>query len=93
VIFDYETLKLLGWGFVGVLLLGFAVMDGFDMGVATLLPYVARTDRERRVVINSVGPTWEGNQTPGSSPRAAPCSRRGPWSTPWPSRASTLRSC
>jgi cytochrome d ubiquinol oxidase subunit II len=59
---DYETLRLLWWGLLGILLIGFAVMDGFDLGVAILLPYVARTDTERRVAINTVGPVWEGNQ-------------------------------
>jgi cytochrome d ubiquinol oxidase subunit II len=59
---DYETLRFIWWLLLGILLIGFAVMDGFDLGVATLLPAVARTDRERRVVINVVGPVWEGNQ-------------------------------
>jgi cytochrome d ubiquinol oxidase subunit II len=60
--FDYETLKLIWWLFVGVLLLGFAVMDGHDMGVGTLLPFVGKSDIERRVLINTVGPHWDGNQ-------------------------------
>jgi cytochrome d ubiquinol oxidase subunit II len=60
--FDYETLRILWWGLMGVLLIGFALTDGFDLGVAALLPFVARTDSERRMVINSIGPTWEGNQ-------------------------------
>ncbi|MGB4813125.1 MAG: cytochrome d ubiquinol oxidase subunit II [Methylophilaceae bacterium] len=62
-LFDYETLKLIWWVFIGVLLIGFAVMDGFDMGVATWLPFLGKTDEERRVIINTIGPTWEGNQT------------------------------
>ena len=61
-ILDYESLKILWWLFVGVLLIGFAVTDGFDMGVGALLPFLGKTDEERRVIINSVGPTWEGNQ-------------------------------
>lgn len=61
--FDYETLKLIWWLFIGVLLIGFAVMDGFDMGVATWLPFLGKTDDERRVIINAIGATWEGNQT------------------------------
>ncbi len=61
-LFDYITLKLIWWLFVCVLLIGFAVMDGFDMGIATLLPFVARNDDQRRVLINSIAPTWEGNQ-------------------------------
>ena len=59
---DYETLRIIWWGLLGVLLIGFAVMDGFDLGAAVLLPAVARTDLERRIVLNAVGPVWEGNQ-------------------------------
>ena len=61
-LFDYATLKLIWWLFVGVLLVGFAIMDGMDLGIGTLLPFVGRTDDERRVMLNSVGPHWEGNQ-------------------------------
>jgi len=61
-IFDYETLKVIWWLFVGVLLIGFAVTDGFDMGVGALLPFLGKNDEERRVIINSIGATWEGNQ-------------------------------
>lgn len=59
---DYETLRLIWWLLLGVLLIGYAVMDGFDLGVGALLRIVAQTDPERRVVINTVGPVWEGNQ-------------------------------
>jgi len=59
---DYATLKVLWWGLVGVLLIGYALTDGYDLGVATLLPFVAKTDKERRLVINSIGPMWEGHQ-------------------------------
>jgi cytochrome d ubiquinol oxidase subunit II len=59
---DYETLRILWWALLGILLIGFAVMGGRDLGVGTLLPFVAKTDEERRVLINLVGPTWEGNQ-------------------------------
>src|SRR6202167_3352506 len=60
--FDYETLRLIWWALLGILLIGFAVLDGFDLGTAALLPLVARTDLERRVAINTLGPVWEGNQ-------------------------------
>jgi cytochrome bd ubiquinol oxidase subunit II len=60
--FDYTTLKIIWWLLVGVLLVGFAIMDGHDMGVGMLLPFVGKTDNERRVVINTVGPHWDGNQ-------------------------------
>ncbi len=59
---DYETLRILWWALLGILLIGFALADGFDLGVASLLPFVARTDEERRIVINTIGATWEGNQ-------------------------------
>lgn len=61
-ILDYNTLKLIWWLFVGVLLIGFALTDGFDLGIGALLPFVGRSDTERRVIINAIGPTWEGNQ-------------------------------
>ncbi|HZJ95530.1 MAG TPA: cytochrome d ubiquinol oxidase subunit II [Thiopseudomonas sp.] len=60
--FDYETLKLIWWVLVGVLLIGFALTDGFDLGAVILMPFVGRTDSERRVVLNTIGPHWEGNQ-------------------------------
>jgi len=60
--FDYETLRLLWWAILGILLIGFAVMDGFDLGTAALLPFVGRNNVERRIAINTVGPVWEGNQ-------------------------------
>ena len=59
---DYDILRLIWWSLIGVLLLAFAITDGFDLGTGILLPFVAKTDIERRVVINSVGPVWEGNQ-------------------------------
>jgi len=59
---DYDVLRLIWWLLLGVLLVGFAVTDGFDLGTGILLPFVGKTDVERRVVINSVGPVWEGNQ-------------------------------
>ena len=59
---DYEVLKIVWWLFIGVLLVGFALTDGFDLGIGALLPFIAKNDEERRVVINSIGPTWEGNQ-------------------------------
>ncbi|HEX5211260.1 MAG TPA: cytochrome d ubiquinol oxidase subunit II [Pseudolabrys sp.] len=59
---DYETLRVIWWLFLGVLLIGFAIMDGFDLGVVALLPFLAKTDTERRIAINTIGPVWEGNQ-------------------------------
>lgn len=59
---DYESLKLIWWVLIGVLLIGWAVTDGFDMGVLSLLKVVGKTDNERRVMLNTVGPHWDGNQ-------------------------------
>ena len=59
---DYEVLRVIWWVLVGVLLIGFAVTDGFDLGVGALLTLVGRTDQERRVMINTIGPHWDGNQ-------------------------------
>lgn len=59
---DYDVLRVIWWVLLGVLLIGFALTDGFDMGVGALLPFIGKTDTERRVIINTVGPVWEGNQ-------------------------------
>lgn len=60
--FDYETLRIIWWLLLGALLIGFAVMDGFDLGVAALLRVLARNDHERRALLETIEPTWEGNQ-------------------------------
>lgn len=58
----YAVFRVIWWVLLGVLLGGFAVMDGFDLGAAALIPWVGCSDAERRMVINTVGPVWEGNQ-------------------------------
>ncbi len=59
---DYEVLRVIWWALVGVLLIGFAITDGFDMGVGALLPIIGKSDTERRVMINTIAPHWDGNQ-------------------------------
>jgi cytochrome bd ubiquinol oxidase subunit II len=59
---ELETLRVIWWVLLGVLFMGFAVMDGFDLGAALLFPLVTRNDAERRIVLNTIGPIWEGNQ-------------------------------
>lgn len=59
---DYEVLRVIWWALVGVLLIGFAITDGFDMGVGALLPIIGKNDNERRVMINTIAPHWDGNQ-------------------------------
>jgi cytochrome bd ubiquinol oxidase subunit II len=58
----FDVLRVIWWLLLGVLLTGFALTDGFDMGVGALIPFVGKTDTERRVAINTIGPVWEGNQ-------------------------------
>ncbi|MFN3469927.1 MAG: cytochrome d ubiquinol oxidase subunit II [Novosphingobium meiothermophilum] len=59
---DYETLRVIWWGLMGTLLIGFALTDGYDLGVAALMPFIGRTDEERRMAINAIAPHWEGHQ-------------------------------
>lgn len=59
---DYEVLRFIWWILIGVLLIGFAITDGFDMGVLNLLPVVGKSNVERRVMINAIAPHWDGNQ-------------------------------
>lgn len=59
---DYEFLRFVWWILVGVLLIGFAVTDGFDMGVLNLLPFAGKKEVEKRIMINSIAPHWDGNQ-------------------------------
>ncbi|MGB2078262.1 MAG: cytochrome d ubiquinol oxidase subunit II [Vibrio sp.] len=60
--FEYEILRFIWWVLIGVLFIGFAVTDGFDMGVGAMLPILGKTDTERRVMINTIAPHWDGNQ-------------------------------
>ena len=59
---DYETLRIIWWALLGALLIGFVVMDGFDLGLGAIFRFVGRTDEERRALLESVEPVWEGNQ-------------------------------
>lgn len=86
--FDYETLRVIWWALVGVLLIGFAITDGFDMGVGALLPFVGKKDVERRVMLNTMGPHWKVTRFGWSLP-VVPCSPPGRWCMPRPSPAST----
>jgi cytochrome d ubiquinol oxidase subunit II len=60
--FDYEVLRFIWWALIGVLLIGFTVTDGFDLGVGILLPIIGKDDTDRRIMINTVAPHWDGNQ-------------------------------
>jgi cytochrome bd ubiquinol oxidase subunit II len=58
----YEALRVIWWLLLGVLLIGFAIMDGFDLGLGATFRFLGRTDAQRRVLLQSVEPVWEGNQ-------------------------------
>lgn len=59
---EYEVLRFIWWVLIGVLFIGFAIMDGYDLGTANLLPFMSKNDAERRIMINAVAPHWDGNQ-------------------------------
>ncbi len=59
---DYATLRVLWWAILGMLLIGFAILDGFDFGVAALLKSLGRNDAERKVLLEGIESNWEGNQ-------------------------------
>nr|WP_321983920.1 cytochrome d ubiquinol oxidase subunit II [uncultured Lichenicoccus sp.] len=62
IVLDYPTLRVIWWTLLGVLLIGFALTDGRDLGIAALLPFIARNETERRMAINVAGPSWDGDQ-------------------------------
>lgn len=62
ILLEYETLRVIWWVLVCVLAIGLVVTDGFDLGVGALLTFLGKNDDERRVMINTIGPHWDGNQ-------------------------------
>jgi cytochrome d ubiquinol oxidase subunit II len=59
---SYEFLQILWFILIAVLWIGFFFLEGFDFGVGMLLPFFGKKDIERRAVINTIGPTWDGNE-------------------------------
>ncbi|WP_166830609.1 cytochrome d ubiquinol oxidase subunit II [Thalassoroseus pseudoceratinae] len=59
---SYDSLTFIWYVLLGVLLIGYSILDGFDLGVGILHPFIAKDDRERRLVMNSIGPLWDGNE-------------------------------
>ena len=62
-IFDYATLKVIWWCFIGGIIIVFALTDGWDLGIGMLSPFLGKSDDERRIILRSIEPNWEGNQT------------------------------
>ncbi|OEF97621.1 cytochrome d ubiquinol oxidase subunit II [Desulfuribacillus alkaliarsenatis] len=46
----------------GVLIIGYAILDGFDLGIGSLFHYLGKTEDEKKILINSIGPVWDGNE-------------------------------
>jgi cytochrome d ubiquinol oxidase subunit II len=59
---EWATLAIIWFGLLGVLLIGYAILDGFDLGVGILHPFAPTNDLERRIAINAIGPVWDGNE-------------------------------
>lgn len=59
---DYGTLREIWWLLLGVLLIGFAVTDGYDLGLGAIYRFIARDDTERRMALEAIEPHWEGHQ-------------------------------
>jgi cytochrome bd ubiquinol oxidase subunit II len=60
--FDYEMLRVIWWLLLGILLIGFAETDGFDLGLGAVFRFLGRTEPERRALIETIEPVWDGNQ-------------------------------
>jgi len=59
---NHETLQIIWYILIYVLIIGYAILDGFDLGVGILSPFIAKTDRERRTLLAAIGPFWDGNE-------------------------------
>jgi cytochrome bd ubiquinol oxidase subunit II len=57
-----EFLQIIWFFLIVVLLLGYSILDGFDLGVGVLAPFMAKGDTDKRVLFNAVGPFWDGNE-------------------------------
>lgn len=59
---SHSLLQIIWFWLIGILIAGYAILDGFDLGVGVLSPFVAKTDKERRLLLNAIGPFWDGNE-------------------------------
>ena len=59
---DFTTLQIVWFCLIAVLWTGYLVLEGFDYGVAMLIPFLGKTEKEKRVIINTIGPVWDGNE-------------------------------
>ncbi len=59
---NIQNFQILWFVLIFILLLGYAILDGFDLGVAALLPFLGKTKEEKDTLIASIGPVWDGNE-------------------------------
>ncbi len=59
---SHETLQIIWYVLIAILWIGFFFLEGFDFGVGMLLPFLGKKDEERRAIINTIGPVWDGNE-------------------------------
>ena len=59
---DFLDLPVIWYGLISTAIFLYVILDGFDLGVGILHPFVARKDKERRILMNSIGPLWDGNE-------------------------------
>ncbi len=59
---DPTVLQTLWFVLIAVLWIGYLVLEGFDYGVAMLIPFLGRNEKEKRVIVNTIGPVWDGNE-------------------------------
>jgi len=57
-----QNFQILWYALIFVLLLGYSLLDGFDLGIGSLLPFLGRDKEERDTLIHSIGPVWDGNE-------------------------------
>lgn len=60
--FDYVTLKVIWWAIMSLIVIIYAITGGADIGVGFLLSIIGKNDNDRRAILSTIGPTWEGNQ-------------------------------
>ena len=61
-IVEPSTLQIVWFCLIAVLWIGFLVLEGFDYGVAMLIPVLGKNEKDKRVIVNTIGPVWDGNE-------------------------------
>jgi cytochrome d ubiquinol oxidase subunit II len=59
---SWEALQIIWFILIGILLAGYSILDGFDLGIGTLLPFLGKKEDEKRILMSAIGPFWDGNE-------------------------------